>query len=69
MSVSFNSILRLETMPATAFEGGCGDLVIVQEYPRLESDTYVRVRIPMRDAVRLGEEILAVAAHAAGARR
>jgi hypothetical protein len=67
MSVSFSSILLIETMPATAFEGGGGDLVIVQEHTRLDGETYVRVRIPVSDAARLAEEILAVAAHASGA--
>jgi hypothetical protein len=68
MSVSFDTILRHKTMPATAFEGGCGDLVIVQEYTRLDRETYVRVLIPMKDAVSLAEEILAIASHASEAR-
>jgi hypothetical protein len=64
MSFSFDTILQRETMPATAFEGGSGDLVICQEYPRQEGEFYVRVRIPMWDAARLAEEIMAVAARA-----
>ena len=68
MSVSFESMLDLvETMPAECFEGGTGDLVICQEYPRQEGDFYARVRIPMARAVRLAEEILAIAAQASGA--
>jgi len=68
MSVSFDTILHSETMPPQCFEGGSGDLVICQEYPRQEGEFYARVRIPMSGAVRLAEEILAIAAHASGAR-
>jgi hypothetical protein len=63
-SECFDSILLLnETMPAECFEGGTGDLVIVQEYTSPDSETYVRIRVPMSDAVRLGKEILAIANH------
>jgi hypothetical protein len=65
MSVNFDSILHLNTMPPECFEGGSGDLVICQECTSQDSETYVRVRVPMREAVRLAEEILAVAARAA----
>ena len=64
----FDSILLLETMPVECFEGGGGDLVVCQEYPRQDGEFYARVRIPMSEAARLAEEILAVAAHASGAR-
>jgi hypothetical protein len=64
---NFDSNLHLsDGMPAECFEGGTGDLVIVQEYTTLASETYVRVCIPMSDAVMLANDILAVAAHAAG---
>ncbi len=56
------SILRAETMPPGVFKGGTGDLVIVQEYTSLAGESYLRIRIPMADAARLAQDILAVAA-------
>jgi hypothetical protein len=68
MNISFDTILHHQTMPATVFEGGTGDLVIVQEYTSPDSETYVRVLIPMKDAATLAEEILSIVSHASGAR-
>jgi hypothetical protein len=57
----FDTILRQETMPVEVFEGGTGALVICQEYTRQSGETYVRVVLPMSDAITLAEDILAVA--------
>lgn len=43
------------------FEGGNGDLVIVQEWPDLKGETFVRVMLPMAEARRLAAAILVVA--------
>jgi hypothetical protein len=64
--IYFDSVLHVETMPAECFQGGTGDLVIVQEYTTPDSETYVRVRIPMSDAARLASDILKVAARVSG---
>lgn len=48
-------------MPVDAFEGGNGDLVLCQEWPSIESERYLRVMVPMKDAEKLAMQILAVA--------
>jgi hypothetical protein len=62
----FDSILHLETMPAECFEGGTGDLVICQEHTCQDGESYLRIRVPMSDAVKLANDILTLAARAAG---
>jgi hypothetical protein len=57
----FDAILRQETMPVEVFEGGTGALVICQEYTQETGETYVRVSLPMSDAIALAENILGVA--------
>jgi hypothetical protein len=57
----FDTILRQDAMPVEVFEGGTGALVICQEYTQQSGETYVRVVLPMSDAIALAEDILAVA--------
>jgi hypothetical protein len=68
-SKCFDPILYMEMMPAECFEGGTGDLVICQEHTRQDGESYIRIRVPMSDAVSLANEILTIAANVAGARR
>jgi hypothetical protein len=54
-----------EVMPVEVFEGGCGHLVIMQEWPSLtDGESYLRVMLDMRDAEVLCKKIMAVAGKA-----
>jgi hypothetical protein len=50
-----------EFMPAEVYEGACGHLVILQEWPSIEGEEYVRIILPMSDAENLAHSILSVA--------
>jgi hypothetical protein len=50
-----------ELMPVEVFVGGCGDLVLCQEWPQIEGEQYLRIIVPMRDALKLAHKIIAVA--------
>jgi hypothetical protein len=57
----FDQLLRAKTMFPDVFEGATGMLVICQECSNEDSESYLRVSVPMADAVALAESILAVA--------
>jgi hypothetical protein len=48
-------------LPVEVFEGAGGDLVILQEFPGIQGETFVRVFISMDDAERLCADIMRVA--------
>jgi hypothetical protein len=60
-NADFSELLRTETMPPDVFKGGTGDLVICQEWSTETNERYLRIKVPMADAVALAEGILAVA--------
>ena len=53
-----------ELMSVEVFVGGGGDLVLCQEWPQLKGEQYLRIIVPMRDAVELAHKIIAVARRA-----
>ncbi len=52
---------KLKFMPLQVFEGGNGDLVILQEHSRPAGEQYLRVITEMGNAEALCEQIMAVA--------
>jgi hypothetical protein len=51
-----------ELMEVEAFQGaGSNNLVLCQEWPDIEGERYVRIVIPMRDALELACKIITVA--------
>jgi len=48
-------------LPVDVFEGAGGDLIILQEWPDLKGETFVRIFIDMDEAERLCAQIMAVA--------
>lgn len=59
---------KFEVMSVDVFQGGCGHLVLCQEWPSLsDGETYLRIMIPMQDAEALALRILDVARKANGA--
>jgi len=48
-------------LPVEVYEGAGGDLIIMQEFPGIEGESYVRVFIGMEDAERICSEIMRVA--------
>jgi hypothetical protein len=51
-----------EVMPIEVFEGGCGHVVLCQEWAELTGESYLRVMFNKRDAEELCRRIMAVAA-------
>jgi hypothetical protein len=51
-----------EVMPIEVFEGGCGHIVLCQEWAELTGESYLRVMLNKRDAEELCRRIMAVAA-------
>lgn len=49
-------------MPIEAFIGGCGHIVLLQEWPDISGDTYIRVFIRPDDAEKVCQQIMAAAA-------
>lgn len=48
-------------LPIEIFEGAGGDLILLQEFPGIEGERFVRVFINMDDAEKTCEEIMRVA--------
>lgn len=48
-------------LPTEVFEGGCGDIVLLQEFPSEKGEQYVRVFISVADAERVCAEIMRIA--------
>lgn len=55
------SVKTLEVMPIEAFIGGCGHIVLLQEWPDISGDTYIRVFICPEDAESVCQQIMALA--------
>jgi hypothetical protein len=51
-------------LPVEVFEGAGGDLIILQEFPGLHGEAFVRVFINMDEAEKLCSEIMSVARQA-----
>lgn len=56
-----------EVMPIDVFKGGCGHIVLCQEWSTETEESYLRVMLNERDAERLAMRILAVAREVRGA--
>jgi hypothetical protein len=50
-----------EVMPIDVFVGGCGHIVLCQEWPSIKEETYLRVMLNERDAEELCRQIMAAA--------
>jgi hypothetical protein len=51
-----------EWMPVEVFQGaGSDNLVLCQEHPYIEGERYLRIVVPMRDAIALAHAIIEVA--------
>jgi len=55
------TISSTHVLPVDVFEGAGGDLIILQEWPSLKGETFVRVFINMDEAEQLCAQIMAVA--------
>jgi hypothetical protein len=55
------STKTLEVMPIEAFIGGCGHVVLLQEWPDISVDTYIRLFVRPEDADQLCQQIMALA--------
>ena len=55
---------NIEVMPVDVYEGGNGDLVLTQEWPDMDGESYTRIMIPMEEAFALAQRILATAKRA-----
>lgn len=53
-----------EVMPIDVFVGGCGHVVLCQEWPDLTGESYLRVMLNERDAEKLCQKIMAAAREA-----
>lgn len=53
-----------EVMPVDVFRGGCGHIVLCQEYTTDKEESYLRVMIDPSDAERVALQILALAKEA-----
>jgi hypothetical protein len=55
-----------ETMrlPVEVYEGAGGQLLLVQECPHIDGDRYLRILVPMREAVELAHAIIGIARRA-----
>jgi hypothetical protein len=53
-----------EVMPPEVFKGGCGHIVLCQEWSTQKEESYLRVMIAPEDAERVASEILAIARRA-----
>jgi hypothetical protein len=61
------SLKTFEVMPLDVFVGGCGHIVLCQEWTEPGTDeTYLRVMIHERDAERICQQIMASARKARG---
>jgi hypothetical protein len=63
MTAPFDDVL---VMPPDVFEGATGMLVLCQEWTHQRGEQYVRIMVPMAEASRLAEGILAAARGARG---
>lgn len=55
-----------EVMPIDVFVGGCGHIVLCQEWTTDAKESFLRVMVNERDAERLCEQIMASARKARG---
>jgi len=60
------SLKTFEVMPPDVFVGGCGHIVLCQEWTEAAKETYLRVMIHERDAERICQQIMASARKARG---
>ncbi len=55
-----------EVMPVEIFQGGCGHIVLCQEWGTALEESYLRIMINPRDAEKVALQILEVARKARG---
>jgi hypothetical protein len=65
--VSAKEDLLFEVMPVDVFVGGCGHIVLCQEWPDMkEGETYLRVLMKPDQAESVCQQIMAMVAKARG---
>ena len=56
-----SEVATFEVMPVDVFKGGCGHIVLCQEWSTEREESFLRIFINERDAEKIAMRILAIA--------